>query len=403
MCTTLRGGVTAAALAMVTLLALAFDRPAGSVPPRPSLGIPAVGDQQSPTVAFDGMDYLVVWDDARAGERDIFGARVSRDGIVLDEGGFSISREPGSQGGPFVASGTGTSLVVWTDTRAGQLDTYGARVSQSGQVLDPAGISIATSSLYREWSHGLAFDGSRFLAMWWLSDPNNAWYNAMEGRLVSQAGTVGPFIQVDAGSYPQYTPSPAFGETNYLVGWVRYNAYADIYARRVTPDGAVLDPGGIPVGVSPDGDFSPALAFGLGQFLVVWDRGPADEATRRIFGARVTESGTVLDEDGLPISAGPEDRNPAIAFDGANFLVAWASQLGDISAARVAPDGTVLDPEAITISDAAGDQGSVSLAADGSGYFLVWGDHRGSDWDIYGARVTPEGEVLDPGGILISN
>jgi len=292
---------------MVTLLALAFDRPAGSVPPRPSLGIPAVGDQQSPTVAFDGMDYLVVWDDARAGERDIFGARVSRDGIVLDEGGFSISREPGSQGGPFVASGTGTSLVVWTDTRAGQLDTYGARVSQSGQVLDPAGISIATSSLYREWSHGLAFDGSRFLAMWWLSDPNNAWYNAMEGRLVSQAGTVGPFIQVDAGSYPQYTPSPAFGETNYLVGWVRYNAYADIYARRVTPDGAVLDPGGIPVGVSPDGDFSPALAFGLGQFLVVWDRGPADEATRRIFGARVTESGTVLDEDGLPISAGPED------------------------------------------------------------------------------------------------
>src|SRR5688572_11664337 len=42
--------------------------------------------------------------------------------------------------------------------------------------------------------------------------------------------------------------------------------------------------------------------------------------------------------------------SPAIATDGTNFLVVWQDVFG-IRAARVRPDGTLLDPDGILISE----------------------------------------------------
>src|SRR5438034_5420600 len=50
------------------------------------------------------------------------------------------------------------------------------------------------------------------------------------------------------------------------------------------------------------------------------------------------------------------------------------------------------------------DQEEPSVVANGNGYFVVWADKRSygsTEYDIYGARVSSAGEVLDPGGIPI--
>src|SRR5687768_218298 len=49
-------------------------------------------------------------------------------------------------------------------------------------------------------------------------------------------------------------------------------------------------------------------------------------------------------------------------------------------------------------------QHSAAIASDGESYFVVWEDHRrGGAWsDVYGSRVSAEGEVLDPLGIPIA-
>jgi hypothetical protein len=70
----------------------------------------------------------------------------------------------------------------------------------------------------------------------------------------------------------------------------------------------------------------PAIAFGGGNFLVVWHdhRNNFSSTGIDVYGARVTPTGTVLDPTGILVSgAASSQEHPAIAFDGSNFLVVW--------------------------------------------------------------------------------
>ena len=60
-----------------------------------------------------------------------------------DELGFPISNAPSSQWGPHIAFDGTNAFVVWSDGRSGNGDIYGARVSQAGTVLDPQGIAVS--------------------------------------------------------------------------------------------------------------------------------------------------------------------------------------------------------------------------------------------------------------------
>jgi hypothetical protein len=137
-----------------------------------------------------------------------------------------------------------------------------------------------------------------------------------------------------------------------------------------------------------------------------------------IYGAVVAPSGTTSGE--FPISAAPQGRDgPRIAFDGNNYLVVWNDSRNatgplwdelDIYGARVTKQGVVLDLMGIPISTAPHIQGDVDITFDGVNYFAVWLDERLSgsymNNDIYGTRIQPDGSLLDgppdTGGIAIN-
>ena len=71
----------------------------------------------------------------------------------------------------------------------------------------------------------------------------------------------------------------------------------------------------------------------------------------------------------------------------------------------VTNSGTVLNPDGIVVTNATNKQERPALAYDSdNNYFLVvWQDYRsGNNYDIYGARVTSEGTVLDLNNIAIA-
>jgi hypothetical protein len=142
-------------------------------------GIPvcAAADlQEWPAVAFDGRNFLVVWQDLRSGrDYDVYAARVSEEGNVLDPGGFPVSRHAGNQARPAVGFASGNYLVAWMDARQYPVyGVYGARVTPEGKVPDPDGQALDAEEASKI-SKATPPDKS------WLGD-RHYWWNGLSSR-----------------------------------------------------------------------------------------------------------------------------------------------------------------------------------------------------------------------------
>jgi hypothetical protein len=422
---------------------------------------PGGGNQSEPSVASNGTDYLVVWADDRSGDVDVYGARVSAAGTVLDALGLPIAVALNSQQSPAVAFDGTNYLVVWSDGRRGSgTDIYGARVTPAGTVLDTNGLALATSTIFTLLmsAPAIAFDGTNYLVAWdekiGFSSPTN-----LNGMRVSPGGITitGPFVISNAVGN-QLSASLAFDGTNFLAVWQDDRAgQNDIYASRISTSGTVLDTAGTPVGATAQFQINPSVAFSGSNYLVVWEDYRNTATVGDLYGARVGLDGTVLDPSGLPLlqTAGNQTQ-PALTWMGSQYLLTWqdlrsgtgdiyasrvnaagslldgtgvavttapdtqsavavaASSTGalvawtdarnqDIAGARVSPSGTVLDPTAKTISLSANSETNPAVAFDGTNYLVVWQDNRGTGFDLYGVRVSASGTVLDASGLVISS
>ncbi|HYH96685.1 Ig-like domain-containing protein, partial [Hyalangium sp.] len=359
------------------------------------------GNQRNPAVASAGSDYLVVWEDARNGDvnSDIYGTWVSSQGVVVDPAGFVISNAANLQAFPVVTSNGSDYFVAWKDFRSGTA-FYGSRVSDMGQVLDSAGIRLVTGPVVS--GVAVASDGVDYLAVW-ADDRNGTNNTDIYGTRVTSQGVVldpsglaisnAPVFQVD--------PSVAFDGSRYLVAWYDSRTDSggpDIYGTRVTRTGLVLDPTGLSIS-NPSTDSSqvfPVVASTGANFLVVWQQ------DSDMFGARVSGgSGAVLDPGVLLTTVVNWQFAPDVATNGTNFLVVWHDTRGDVSdiyGTRVSLTGDILDPLGLALSTAVNSQTGAAVASNGTDYLVVWQDQRNGatlGTDIYGARVTSGGVVLD--------
>ncbi|KPJ61434.1 MAG: hypothetical protein AMJ46_01740 [Latescibacteria bacterium DG_63] len=372
-----------------------------------SIGISVVRAAQIlPAIAFDGANHLVVWEDARNGSHDIYGARISSSGSVLETQGFLVSAISNSQSAPSMASNGSDYFVVWEDFRGDGACIHGTRVSASGDVLDPAGVAISTS-VNNPVSPAVASDGVDYLVTW-AEQPRYGLSDIYAARVTACGAVLDSCsVAVSVATGYQVTPDAAFDGANYLIVWCdSRNGSQDIYAARVSSSGSVLDPAGIAVSAAPSFQCEPAVAYDGRNYLVVWRdwrRGIESD----IFGARVSPSGAVLDTSGIPLStASNNQRHPDVASDGSGFLVVWEDYrhglCSDIFGTRLSPSGVVLDPDGIGVSSGPGFQRDPALAFDGASHFVIWSDERRGSKDIYGARVSPSGYVLEPSGIPIN-
>jgi hypothetical protein len=263
----------------------------------------------APAVAFDGTNYLVVtvkYNNATL--HDIYGARVSPAGQVLNE--FPIFIAPGGQVFPSVAFDGANYLVIWSDTRSGSpvgpdADIFGARVTPAGIVLDPGGIPISTARGIQEWPH-VIFDGTNFFAVW--EDTRN-----------------------DPGVFPPRL---------------------DIYGTRIRPDGVLLDgpsdTGGIAINTASVPKQHPVAGFNGTDYYVSWEASFYYDPPVGIFAARVSAAGHLIDADPILIS---EPSCSAcrlvwpniIGFDADAFVLIWAKN-AEVSGTTKDIVGVVVGP-----------------------------------------------------------
>ncbi|MBE0433267.1 hypothetical protein IBX73_07370 [candidate division WOR-3 bacterium] len=123
--------------------------------------------QEFTSIAYDGTHYFVVWHDLRNGNYDIYGSRVSQDAIVMDPDGIPISTNLAAARNPAIAFDGDNYLIVWRDNRnsSTKSDIYGARVSRSGQIIDPDGFAVS-DSYHHQLQPALAFGENCYLVAW---------------------------------------------------------------------------------------------------------------------------------------------------------------------------------------------------------------------------------------------
>ncbi|MBA4387991.1 MAG: hypothetical protein C0404_08415 [Verrucomicrobia bacterium] len=161
--------------------------------------------------------------------------------------------------------------------------------------------------------------------------------------------------------------------------------------------------------------YDPGAAYGKGIFLVAWQSGNLADGDLRqgmkyigdLVCCRVDKTGKVLDSIPLVLSSAPDlQERPRIAFGGGVFLAVWHDLRNekdwDVYAARITPEGKVLDPNGVLIAGGAHNQAVPEVCWNGTHFQVVWQDMRtGKRYEVYGARVTTDGKVLEPEGTLL--
>jgi hypothetical protein len=301
-------------------------------------------------------------------------------------------------------------LVTWADTRSGSSDIYGTKVRTDGTVVDPGGRPISTAAGDQTWPAVRAL-GSTWLVAW--QDGRSGGSADVYATRVGSAGTVlNPSgIAIATAARDQLRPAVAAGDTTWYVTWAdRRNAPTsgtDVYATRVSSTGKPVSTAGTAVSRAAGDQWSPAVAWDGASYLVVW----ADErsgAGTDVYGARVGSDGGVRDAAGVPISKRPGTQAwPAVSANGDQFIVVWND---DRSATSVDIYGTLVDDSAtvtvidgFAVSTAARDQLRPAVGALGGTYLAAWADRRsGSGWDIYATRIDTAGKVLKSGGFKVA-
>lgn len=370
--------------------------------------------QRFPKVAFDGDIYLVAWRDFRSQSNynaDVYACRVDEDGNPLDMGGIPICTAQRSQYPVDVIYDGTNFVVVWVDERDyPQTEVYFARINSNGEVLDPDGIQATTGSNMVSWNNPCAGTGNGTTLISWCEDMITGPHAVKCMRIDNSGNILDPdgFVVSDTLNDDTSNMSIGFDGTNFLVVWESgmYSFYDDILGARISQSGEVLDPNGFIIAENPDDQLTPSVCFGENNFLVTWSDSQGEDED--IYGNFVSPDGTVTNTDGFVISSAINDqKSPRITFDGTNFIVAWTDQRfdWDIYATAVAPDGNVLAPNGWGVGAGADTvTRDCDIATGSENILFVWEIDRFPDQeDIQGGRITIDDYlIIDNEGFNIS-
>ena len=181
-----------------------------------------------------------------------------------------------------------------------------------GAVLDPTPVTLGT--IFAVTPH-VEVLGSRWLVVWEQHPTHDNPVASVIASFIGADGTpAGAFTAVSISDARR--PDLATGPNQGLIAY--YHA-GEVYARRIQPDGTLLDAAaGFAVTSAPNNQFLPSLAWDGAEYVVAYEDYRAyatlDKPISDIYATRVNDLGQVLDPNGFAIAstASPEIM-PAVA------------------------------------------------------------------------------------------
>lgn len=367
----------------------------------PALGA-AAGTQRNAAMARGDGISLLVFEDDRAGDRDVSGVRLDAAGAPLDAVPFAICRAPGDQTEPKVVWNGQHWLVCFAsqyDPGSGYFATRvdAVRVTPQGGVLDANPMTIAADGTGAAFA--AASDGNGWVVAYTGYSAGNS---DIRARRVTAAGAVldpGGVVVQPASYMLFFRLAASCAGGNYLFTWEENG----LRGRRFTP--AMVPVDAAPIALPG----SQGVVAGAGsQFVLAWIRQNAQFA-QEVVVQRLGAALVPLDPGPVPLSnpqTTPYPSAVSVAWDGAQWVVAWVQPVADVRACRFGSGGVVLDPGGVALPGmgTSPHYGPTLGALAAGGAMHLWHEARfGAADDVYGVPFTAAGQpgseqLLSAGG-----
>lgn len=361
--------------------------------------------QQEHSVAKGGGQYLVAWSDLRGrssgsqtiqSDGDIFGIRLDSAGNPVDPFPFLIAGGMGLQRYPTVAwNGTNWLVLYQSQDPVGEyFDTQirAVRVAPTGQVLDATPILFPPTQ-FSPSTIGMTVAGQN--GQWLVTRcvyHSDGYGTYLAGQRIGGNGQLLDANPIMLNDWVYGATRTVVANGEYLVVGPDWTNSTTIKARRVglnaQPIGASFTVPGM------------TLASNGSEYYVTWTSNYTN-----VVGSRMTSTGTLLNPAGTLLFSDPSVSyyHTNLTHDGINWWFEWGAA-STLRVLRIGPGGTVLDPGGVQVP--VGISG-ITQAYDvqlvpgaGGGVQVAWWDGRpalGGDSNVFvlpiSATIVPGSEV----------
>ncbi|MDI6732024.1 MAG: hypothetical protein QME05_05580 [Candidatus Margulisbacteria bacterium] len=425
------------------------------------------GTQWYPKIAPDGQNgAVIVWTDGRNGPLDnnIFAQRVSPAGKLLWEAdGISVCSVGGNQERPNIAAAAGGLIIVWDDSRAGNSDLFVQKIKLDGSLgWSSEGVPVCQAANSQAES-SLADDGQGGAVIAWSDErggDNNLYVQNINSEGIAAWGENGRFIcRAEGGQKVPKITKLTSGD--FFIVWEDERAgQADLYAQKINSSGTALwEKNGIVFASARLAQEAPALAAGaagsclvafqdfrsgntdiycqkinpagttawgkdalkigsaigsviqqnikliengLGEIILIFE--DARSGFLNIYAQKINRAGNLAwGSEGLPVApVAANQTNPVIISDGkGGAYVAWedyrAPAFPSIRVQHLSAGGQKTWKESLAAANLKSRQINPSMVSDGvGGAILAWQDDREAInmQDIIGQRLAANGKRL---------
>jgi hypothetical protein len=284
-------------------------------------------------IVMDAAGYFVIiWDDNRSGNFDIYFQRYTSTGGTLGVN-TKVNDDTGDAtqwDASISMDAAGYFVVVWIDERNGNRDIYFQRYNDTGGAVGVNTLVNDDASTADQIAPTIMIDIAGNFVIVWHDFRNDDW-DIYYQRYNSTGGPIGVNTKVndDVGTNFQFYPTISMDATgNFVIVWQDFrNINWDIYFQRFTSTGAAL---GTNIKVNDDAGTMhqkiPEISMvAVGDFVIVWLDDRYGQTDHDIIGQRYFSNGNPNGGNYLIVANGTNNGvgSPVVSADNSNIIFSW--------------------------------------------------------------------------------
>ena len=216
--------------------------PGGDVlPPGEGVLTPANGDASGGAIVWVGDRYGITWQDRRDGDYEVYFSLLDVNGDKVEGGDKRLTFAPGFSINVSMAWNGAEFIPVWQDERDGLFNLYAQRIDVGG---NPIGSNVALT----DTTTGFANEGPSVAAgtqgigvTWTVGDAANHFIQFR--TFTADLTPISPIVSLTTGATESVYPTVIWNKDRYVVAWYDKSASPKgIYAAAISEQGDVLTP-----------------------------------------------------------------------------------------------------------------------------------------------------------------